>query len=219
LAEVFAGSVTCQVLPPHWPGYRPYCPFTEGNSTPGKWSGADEDTARHLVRSSRTKHAEVVLAGSRAAPPFWRATMRLKGTLEHLGYQVSVRELGTVDDLYAFVGSRKFDVLVTGWGADYPAASQYLVPLAACAPDGGFFNLSGSCYPRLDRRIEKALEGQATEPGRAADAWADIDQDVVDDAAIIPFGAGLNRTFVSRRVGNLRVNQFYGPAVSQLWVH
>ena len=49
---------TCQVLPPHFPGYRAYCPWTR-NPHDGRWYGPDIARARALVRASGTAGAAV----------------------------------------------------------------------------------------------------------------------------------------------------------------
>ena len=61
LAEIFAGEgqPTCQVLPPNFPGYMPYCPFTRH---PGRiWTAADLAAARRLVRASGTAGGNVTV--------------------------------------------------------------------------------------------------------------------------------------------------------------
>ena len=40
---------TCQILPPHFPGYQPYCPYTVGTTTTGSWTAPDLVRARKLV--------------------------------------------------------------------------------------------------------------------------------------------------------------------------
>jgi peptide/nickel transport system substrate-binding protein len=51
-------SPTCQVLPPEFPGYKPYCPYT-ANPGSGKWTGPDMAKARQLVEESGTKGMRV----------------------------------------------------------------------------------------------------------------------------------------------------------------
>jgi YVTN family beta-propeller protein len=48
------GQVTCQVLPPDFPGYQPYCPYTANPSAKGAWTAPDLKRARQLVESSGT---------------------------------------------------------------------------------------------------------------------------------------------------------------------
>jgi peptide/nickel transport system substrate-binding protein len=55
-----SGRVTCQLLPPNFPGYRPYCPFTsEPNPRTGEWNGPDLQQATDLVEQSGTSGAPV----------------------------------------------------------------------------------------------------------------------------------------------------------------
>ncbi len=51
---------TCQVLPPNFPGYKPYCPYTAGGGT-SKWTGPDLVKAKALVKASGTAGMKVVV--------------------------------------------------------------------------------------------------------------------------------------------------------------
>ena len=62
-ATLFSGPVTCQLIPPDFPAYKPYCPFTVGADDDGKWTGPDLATAQDLVAKS----------GTRGAPSSWSA--------------------------------------------------------------------------------------------------------------------------------------------------
>ena len=48
---------TCQVLPPNFPGYVPYCPYTKnpGTGGSGKWTAPDMAKAQQLINASGTK--------------------------------------------------------------------------------------------------------------------------------------------------------------------
>ena len=59
--DFLSGAVTCQLIPPGFAGYQPYCPFTLGDDEDGKWTGPDLATAKALVRKSGTLGAEVVV--------------------------------------------------------------------------------------------------------------------------------------------------------------
>src|SRR5262249_45749693 len=54
---------TCQGLPPNYPSYVPYCPFTSGSSTTA-WSAPDLAKARALVQASGTAGMHVVVNGT-----------------------------------------------------------------------------------------------------------------------------------------------------------
>src|SRR6266536_3205314 len=51
---------TCQILPPNFPGYAPYCPYTAGTDHT-KWTGPDIAKAKQLVQQSGTAGMKVVV--------------------------------------------------------------------------------------------------------------------------------------------------------------
>src|SRR5262245_59223328 len=51
---------TCQILPPNFPGYKPYCPYTAGPDHT-KWTGPDLAKAKQLVKQSGTAGMKVVV--------------------------------------------------------------------------------------------------------------------------------------------------------------
>src|SRR5204862_8366437 len=51
---------TCQILPPNYPSYTPYCPFTAGSSHTS-WTGPDLAKARQLVQQSGTAGMKVIV--------------------------------------------------------------------------------------------------------------------------------------------------------------
>jgi peptide/nickel transport system substrate-binding protein len=52
---------TCQILPPTFPGYLPYCPYTREPGA-GVWSAPDMDRARKLVDAAGVANARVTVA-------------------------------------------------------------------------------------------------------------------------------------------------------------
>ena len=113
---------------------------------------------------------------------------------------------------------RRFDAMLFGWGADYPAASQYVAVLASCDKVSGHANVSGYCDPELEEQIAAGFEAQVAEPGQGRDAWAAADRAAVDAAAVIPFGSSRQQVLVGPRVGNTQVQPGWGPLIAQMWV-
>ena len=217
--------VTCQILPPNIPGYVPYCPFSaSGAEVEGSWAGPDLSRARQLLQRSGTAGTEVVVGVSR----FLEATgKQIASTLRDLGYRTELRILAT-DDFVLGVLPPDVDVSLLGWVQDYPSATQFLAPLLACpAPDGGpavqgagefLFNPSNFCDPAIDRRMQRALDLQLTDPHASARAWEELDHDLVDLAPLVPFGTGIQIWLVSERANNVEVSPQLGVLVSQIWV-
>ena len=60
--------LTCQVLPPNFQGYEPFCPYTlEPDS--GAWSAPDLDRARALIEDAEVIGEKVTVWGGRRFAP------------------------------------------------------------------------------------------------------------------------------------------------------
>jgi peptide/nickel transport system substrate-binding protein len=205
-------TATCQILPPNFPGYEAYCPYTRDPGT--TWTAPDMETAQRLVDRSGTVGMAVQVWTS----PDWFPEVAdyARDLLIKLGYRAAVKFVS--NDAYeaAFFGRpRKAPIGTSGWSSDYPAESGFLGSLATCdAPS----NESGFCDRTIDRRIEAATWLQITQPALAHERWASIEHDVMDQAPWVPL---VNRSFgslVSQRLGNFLVSPQWGPLVEQMWV-
>jgi peptide/nickel transport system substrate-binding protein len=216
-----SGQVTCQLIPPGFVAYKPYCPFTVGGGH-RKWAGPDLTTARQLVRRSGTSGASVLLVvpNDDPAPPM--AGKHVVAQLNRLGYHASLK-VTSLEGYFGITGdpANDWNAGVGGWGVDYPAASQFLVNLASCDPDlrpTSAYNISHYCDSALDKQMAAASAQQLTDPAKASNAWARIDRAVVDAAAIIPFGNDQRHDLIAPRVGNRLVHPITGPLIAQMWV-
>jgi YVTN family beta-propeller protein len=214
---------TCQVLPPQMPGYHAYCPYSAG---PGRrrWRAPDLARARRLVAASGTRGARVVVLDS-TTPQIFRDEGRLAvATLRRLGYRATLKLLP--DDVYNTVASNQSKVRSNmtsgGWGADYPAASNFTQGLLTCSgfrPHSDYNrNSGGFCDHRLDHTMDRARALQVSDPPRANALWARIDHEIVDRAAWLPLVTPTNTDVVSTRVGNYRYHPLWGVMIDQLWV-
>jgi peptide/nickel transport system substrate-binding protein len=128
--------------------------------------------------------------------------------LRSLGYRVSTKVLG--DNYRAAVSDsrNKAQIGVTGWKADYPAASDFFGPLFSCAsfvPDSQN-NANGAefCDPTIDRLIARARSEQTTNPAASRALWERVDKEVVDQAPWVPLFTSKSFDILSKRVGNRR---------------
>ena len=89
-----AALATCQQIPPNFPGYEPYCPYTvdPGPDGEGLWTAPDFEKAQRLVRRSGTAGMPVRFRGVPWLPRGLRDYM--VELLGDLGFRVSV-EPGT----------------------------------------------------------------------------------------------------------------------------
>ena len=142
--------------------------------------------------------------------------------LRSLGYRASVKLLDGDYFQKAPDSRNRVQIGFVYWGADYPAASDFLNTLLSC---GAFRPATSSnqnyaefCDPSIDREIRGALNVQAANPQAASRLWARIDRRVVDRAPWVPLINTKSVDFVSKRVGNYEYSPVWGMLIDQLWV-
>ncbi len=213
-------QATCQILPPHFPGYRPYCPYTAGSTTQSDWTAPDLAKARALVAHSGTRGMKITFWSWADLGGFGPYAVKL---LRSLGYRVSMRVVG--GPYFNVVGDSRTRAQIgtAEWIADYPAASGFLNAIFSCAsfvPDSRLnLNDAEFCDPRLDRQIGKALTEQTTNPDAARGLWEGVDRQTVDQAPWVPLVNPKTVDVLSKRVGNYQYSpNGLGMLFDQLWV-
>ena len=230
LARMLGGSTaatsTCQILPPDFPGYRPYCPYGRRRSAAGIWTGPNLARARRLVAASGTKGMHVMVW----APPKHAAVADYFASLSRrLGYDATTRVVpglgGSATPYYDAVGDTKTRAQIgwSGWIQDYASAADFIRTLFDCSTivpgnPGATYNYSELCKPALERQIHMAERMQEQDPVAAQEAWAAADRMIVDQAAAVPYANNLALTLVSARTGNYQSNPQWGVLLDQLWV-
>ena len=215
-------EATCQILPPNFPGYRPYCPYTAGSTARGKWTAPDLPKARALIARSGTRGMQITVWTTPFAQANGLYTARL---LRSLGYRTTIKSVPNDKYFSAIQDSRnKAQIGFTGWSADYPAASNFVNNLFTCASftpdDQNNSNPAEFCNPRIDREVDHALAEQATNPQAAQQLWTHVDRQIVDQAPGSRSSTTKVLDVLSKRVGNYQFSPAgFGPLVDQLWVH
>jgi len=211
-------QATCQILPPHFPGYRPYCPYTAGPQ--GSWSAPDLAKARALVAASGTRGMKITVWSWADLGGIGPYAVKL---LRSLGYRTSMKVRG-IDSYFSLIGDSrtKAQIGTAEWISDYPAPSGFFNPILTCAsflpnsPEN--VNNAQFCDPRIDRQINKALTEQATNPDAARGLWERIDRQTVDQAPWVPLVNPKVVDVLSKRVGNYQYSPQLGVLFDQLWV-
>jgi peptide/nickel transport system substrate-binding protein len=212
---------TCQILPPNFPDYSPYCPYTAGSTNRGTWTAPDLTKAKALVARSGTRGMKVTLWAWSQAKSFNKAAKR---ALLSLGYRVTVKPVGAAKYWDTVGDSRnRAQIGFDGWGGGYPAPASFLVELFSCPgslvgspniPDSSQF-----CDPRIDRQMRRAQAEQISDPTRSRALWKRVDREITDAAPWVPLIASKNVSVLSKRVGNY---QYSSAAITmlidQLWV-
>lgn len=150
-------------------------------------------------------------------PGLWEAGARgAVRALEDLGYRARVERAKDLEAYVAKVTDEKTQGVqagVIGWYGVNRTARSLLDIFLCDSHDWSFF-----CDRRLDARISRALELQASDPDAAVEPWASIERDIVDLAPWVPLFTPSHTVLVSKRVGNYQYNPEWNLLFDQLWV-
>jgi peptide/nickel transport system substrate-binding protein len=163
---------TCQVLPPNFPGYRPYCPYTANPSASGRWVGPDLARARRLVSASGTKGERVTVWTSEKAEGEYVATV-----LRRLGYRSRLKTVtpyspNYLDAIFLDPRNKSRSPLFVGSPTTrrHPASSTPGSSTARTFVTGGLIGKSRvqpSCRPPMrEQRMRSGRASTATSPTR-----------------------------------------------------
>jgi peptide/nickel transport system substrate-binding protein len=231
LVELLGGpqlaTPTCQLLPPNFPGYAYYCPFSV-KGVDGRYAGPDLAKAKALVTQSGT-HGARVTVDVFTDPSFGPFTSYFADLLETLGYRVTVRKLDpSKTDVQSFYRDPRHKVQIAwgvDWLPDFPVPEDVYGPLFSCAsvspanPAG--LNVSGFCDSAIEEIAEQASTLDAADPPRPAEAnerWREVDRMVTDAAPVIFTTTGKSTTLISRRVDNYTHTLLGALLFDQMWV-
>jgi peptide/nickel transport system substrate-binding protein len=223
------GGVACQVIPPNFLGYQPYCPYTVDPNAAGSYQGPDFAAAQQLVEKSGTRGARIKVV---ECCGFVDVADYVVEVLDSLGYDASLttgpRPNTTFEDFFEFLSyfadSKRNKVHMAGFWAVAGSTSPigWVNALTCDAidradplnnPNEGFF-----CDRELDDQIMNAIEVQGANPAASVPLWIEIDRAATDEAPRLTLLTEGGVDFVSDRVGNYQHNPAYGILLDQLWV-
>jgi peptide/nickel transport system substrate-binding protein len=207
-------QTTCQILPPNFPGYNPYCPYTAGSTKGGKWTAPDLAKAKALVARSGTRGMKVTLWAWKQAKGFNAVAKRV---LRSLGYRVAVKPVGGFDHYWNAAADprNRAQIGFDGLSAGYPSPATFLAQLFSCpASDSSQF-----CDPGIDGQMRRAEAEQQSDPTGSRALWQRVDREITDAAPWVPLVASEDVNFLSKRVGNYQFSSDgMGMLIDQLWV-
>ena len=224
LVKIFGGPKlavpSCQVLPPAFPGYKAYCPYTKNPGT--TWSAPDVAKAKQLVQESGTKGAKVVVISP--DDEVQKAVgVYLQSVLNQIGYKATAKTIsGNIAFTYVQNTKNKVQINVQQWYQDYPAASDFLHILFGCESfhpgSDSSINIAGFCDKKINAEMHKALTLEQTDFPGANGLWSKIDRQVTDASPMATLFTPRHIDFVSKRVGNFTFSKQFYWLVSQSWV-
>jgi peptide/nickel transport system substrate-binding protein len=212
---------TCQILPPNFPGYKPYCPYTAGTDHT-KWTAPDLAKAKQLVQQSGTAGMKVVV---NTDIPDKALGEQMVSDLKSIGYKASLQALsGSVQ--YPFVqnsdNSSKWNVAWSAWYQDYPAASDFLDVLLGCGNihphSDASPNIAAFCDKSIQAQMDKARTLGQTDATSANNIWAQVDHAVTDQAPWVDLYNPKQIDFLSSRVHGYQWNPQWYILIDQQWL-
>jgi peptide/nickel transport system substrate-binding protein len=219
--ELYPGpaQVSCQYVPPNFPGYQPYCPYTLNPNQAGAWTAPDRAAATRLIDQSGTRGMGVTVWSYDQFAGVSRYFVKL---LDSLGYRARLRIIDDFGKFWAFVAdSRNKAQMAAYWSQNAPSPADLALRLrcGSFVPNNGLNeNTAQFCSRELEGRIERALRLQASDPAAAGLAWAAVDRHIVDQAPAISLLVPQGIDLVSKRVSNYQHHPVWGVVLSQLWV-
>ncbi|MDQ0455242.1 peptide/nickel transport system substrate-binding protein [Rhizobium paknamense] len=214
------GSPTCQILPPDFPGYKPFCLYTKN---PGEsWSEPDMDKAKALVKESGTAGEKVTVIAEDNAVGRAIGTY-VQSLLTDLGYDASMKAISSnIQFTYIQNTNNNVQISVTQWYMDYPAASDFLNVLLSCDSihpgSDSSINIAGYCNKDLDAQMKAAMTLSLKSPEAAETEWAKIDHAYMEQSPLVPLFTPKSVNFSSARLGNYLFNKQNRWVISQAWV-
>jgi peptide/nickel transport system substrate-binding protein len=214
---------TCQILPPNFPGYSPYCPYTKGTDTT-KWTGTDIAKAKQLVQQSGTAGMKVVV-NSGNDETSKALGEQMVSDLNKIGYKATGVYLADGVQ-YPYVQNSKnhskWNVAWSAWYQDYPAPSDFLNVLLGCGsihPNSDASpNIAAFCDKSIQAQMNVAENESVSNPTAANQTWQKVDHEVTDQAPWVDLYNPKQIDFLSKRVGNYQWNPQWYILIDQLWV-
>jgi peptide/nickel transport system substrate-binding protein len=215
---------TCQILPPDFPGYEPYCPYTV-NAGDGKWHGPDLAKAQQLIAESGTKGQKIAVT---CTPDEASKSVCLYfvSLFKQLGYDSSIKVLSAaVEYPYVQDSSNKAQISFSYWYPDYPSGADFFDVVVGCHgyhPNStASANLSEFCDPHVQAMTARAIRTSVTNRDAANQQWAAVDKATTDQAPWISLFLPRHIDFTSSRVGNYIFDPNVlvgGMLLDQVWV-
>jgi peptide/nickel transport system substrate-binding protein len=213
----------CQILPPNFPGYAAYCPYTAG-SDHTKWTGPDIAKAKQLVQQSGTAGMKVVV-NSATDETSKALAAQMVSDLNKIGYKASSQLLaGSIQ--YPFVQNssnlHKWNVAWSAWYQDYPAPADFLNVLLGCGNihpgSDASPNIAEFCDQKIQAQMTQASSLAQTNPTAANNLWAKVDHEVTDQAPWVDLYNPKQIDFLSKRVQGYQWNPQWYILIDQMWL-
>ncbi|MEU8822387.1 ABC transporter substrate-binding protein [Streptomyces sp. NPDC048636] len=198
------GDLAATLLPPSIPGSR-----TDADGKPDS-----AKAKRELEDCGRKNGFSTTIAVRRDRQPERDAAEAVHESLKKAGITTRIEEIPfgefpTTTGSPNTVKKKGYGIIIAAWGADFPTGQGFLRSLAdgrLIQPTGNF-NLALVNSGSINERLDDAIADQNTE--RAAESYAQIDKDLVKDAAYVPLVFSRGYSWRSTRLTNVHTSRVY----------
>ena len=228
IVDAWGGSltarITCQVIPPEFTGYAPYCPYTVDSNANGRWLGPDLSKAEALIEQAGVKGQRVTVWGIADGGQHAAVARYFTALLNQLGFKATTRLLDG-GPFSAGLNASPDKVQMAGFWllSSTRSGSDMIVGQFTCPDFPTAIPYAGQpadfCSRPIDANVAKAEVLAATDPIGANRLWAKVDQAIVDAAPAVMAFNPTDVTFVSQRVGNFQHHPQLLVILDQLWVN
>jgi peptide/nickel transport system substrate-binding protein len=213
----------CQILPPNFPSYVAYCPYTTGSQT--VWSGPNVTKAKQLVQQSGTANDKIVVNSTNDQVGTALAE-QMQSDLKTIGYKNVTTQLLSASNQYPFVqnsaNSSKWSVAWSAWYQDYPAPSDFLNVLLGCGTihknSDASPNIAEFCDPAINKLITQAEADGSSNPTEAASLWTQVDHMDTNAAPWVDLYNPKQIDFLAKNVHGYEWNPQWYILIDQLWL-
>ena len=189
------GTVANHFIPPEIPGFEE----AGGEAGPGfdftRNPNGEVELAKDYLRkagfeSGMYEGPELLMVGDDEAPSN-RTAEAFQAQLEKIGVKVKLRQVPHETVLSEFCQVPKADVAICpnlGWAKDFYDAQAFIDLIFSgenIVQDGGNYNHSELDIPEMNKKIAEA--GRITDPDERAKAYGQLDRDLTELAAVIPW--------------------------------
>jgi peptide/nickel transport system substrate-binding protein len=205
LERIYAGQLvgSQQILPPGMPGYEKFELYPH-----------DMDKAKALMAEANPSDRDITV-WSNTEPENREATEYYEDVLKKLGFKTKLKPVNAAN-YFTVIGNQSSPDLDTGWldwFEDYPHPNDFFEPQLAgdsIVPTNNT-NLAEADFPKLNAKIAELSE-QPLGPDQEA-AYAELDEEFMEEAPWAPYGTRAVATFVSSAIDLDRV--IFNPTFGQ----
>jgi peptide/nickel transport system substrate-binding protein len=207
-----SGDIATTALPPTVLGYKQADVYGMLQDKTGNVEKAKQE----LAACGQPNGFPTVITARNNRPKEIQGSQALQQALAKVGIKATIQTFPSGQYFANYAGSTNFvkqkgvGLMFMGWGADWPSGYGFLQQIfdGRSIKASGNSNLSQLNDPAINKLFDSSLT--ITDATQRSDIWTQVDQKVMDDAAIIPIIYEKALLYRNPEVTNVFVHSAYG---------